>query len=565
MKRKEVCPRCRENGGDSAGDNLHVYEDGHTHCFVCHFHESEKQYLKRQGGEPMQLNNFQNRARTGSQDSNKTFDLSFVSQLPHKALPQRGISKEVMEEYGVRCSVNEQTGEVQEVFYPLYNQNSEVCAYKIRILPKTFKVIGNFNDAKLFGQNLYEGKRRKLLIVTEGQDDCLAVRQIFKEAGKDYAVVSVHNAANNGKVDPNLLKHEKFFSEFETVVLCFDSDEVGQDYVKAVASWMCTFVKVGIMQVPEPCKDANDCLMLGMQLEFMKAFRSAQQYHPKEILRAGDFDFEKLITPKELGWALPWFGLQEYIKGIRKGELIIFASTAGGGKTAVAKELTLHLLNSYDDCRLGGVFLENSAEDIMRSFIALDNSIPTSRLLYNPNTLSREEWLASYEKFSDNDRIVLLNHELSINPDALADKVKYMVRGLGCNFVIIDNLLAAVAGSETDDERRSIDRFVEKLAKIAVENQVAIILVCHLKRVHGKSLAHGDEIEMSDLRGSSSIEGLAATIIGLERNMQHEEPEARNITKVRVIKNRVHGVTGLACKLHYSHETGRMKEVEEDF
>lgn len=32
------CPRCRENGKDKKGNNLGVYDDGHTHCFSCDYH-----------------------------------------------------------------------------------------------------------------------------------------------------------------------------------------------------------------------------------------------------------------------------------------------------------------------------------------------------------------------------------------------------------------------------------------------------------------------------------------------------------------------------------------------
>lgn len=38
-KKHEACPRCRDNGKDSRGDNLGVYEDGGKHCFSCGYHE----------------------------------------------------------------------------------------------------------------------------------------------------------------------------------------------------------------------------------------------------------------------------------------------------------------------------------------------------------------------------------------------------------------------------------------------------------------------------------------------------------------------------------------------
>ncbi len=34
-----TCPRCRERGADSKGDNLVLYDDGGGHCFACGYHK----------------------------------------------------------------------------------------------------------------------------------------------------------------------------------------------------------------------------------------------------------------------------------------------------------------------------------------------------------------------------------------------------------------------------------------------------------------------------------------------------------------------------------------------
>ena len=40
------CPKCREYGRDRAGNNMYVYEDGHSYCFSCGF--AQKPTLERQ-------------------------------------------------------------------------------------------------------------------------------------------------------------------------------------------------------------------------------------------------------------------------------------------------------------------------------------------------------------------------------------------------------------------------------------------------------------------------------------------------------------------------------------
>jgi hypothetical protein len=53
-------------------------------------------------------------------------------------------------------------------------------------------------------------------------------------------------------------------------------------------------------------------------------------------------------------------------------------------------------------------------------------------------------------------------------------------------------------------------------------------------------------------------------VIGLERNQQAEDLKEANTTVVRVLKNRFAGLTGVACKLFYERDTGRLVEVPDD-
>lgn len=40
-----ACPRCRDRGADSRGDNLVTYSDGGSHCFSCGFHRHAKGFI----------------------------------------------------------------------------------------------------------------------------------------------------------------------------------------------------------------------------------------------------------------------------------------------------------------------------------------------------------------------------------------------------------------------------------------------------------------------------------------------------------------------------------------
>ena len=77
----------------------------------------------------------------------------------------------------------------------------------------------------------------------------------------------------------------------------------------------------------------------------------------------------------------------------------------------------------------------------------------------------------------------------------------------------------------------------------------------------GKVYTEGAQTSASDMRGSASIEQLSDFIIGLERNGQADDDKESNTTTVRVLKSRRFGRLGVADRLHYNRNTGRMKEV----
>ena len=135
---KAPCPRCRENGRDLSGDNLHIYPDGHAHSFLCDYHVKKYKENESKPKEfPMKLEE----ART----------------LPVRALRHKPISRDICERYGVRVAVSTEDGRtITEVFYP-YTRKGEVIAYKVKSPGKPKKErytwIGNTSESTLFGLN----------------------------------------------------------------------------------------------------------------------------------------------------------------------------------------------------------------------------------------------------------------------------------------------------------------------------------------------------------------------------------------------------------------------------
>jgi|TARA_R110002124_G_scaffold274063_1_gene443796 twinkle protein len=73
---------------------------------------------------------------------------------------------------------------------------------------------------------------------------------------------------------------------------------------------------------------------------------------------------------------------------------------------------------------------------------------------------------------------------------------------------------------------------------------------------------NGIETGLNHLRGSQSIAQLSDCVISLERNQQSDDAIEASTTKVRVLKSRYTGNTGVACSLLYDDCTGRLRELD---
>jgi twinkle protein len=112
------------------------------------------------------------------------------------------------------------------------------------------------------------------------------------------------------------------------------------------------------------------------------------------------------------------------------------------------------------------------------------------------------------------------------------------------------------------DERRNIDSIMHNFRTLVEETGVGLILVSHLRRIDGnRGHENGIEVNLSHMRGSQSIAQLSDSVISLERNQQSEDPIEASTTRVRVLKSRYTGDTGIATHLFYDKDTGRLSEI----
>jgi len=540
---KTRCPLCADIGKDTKGNGLATYDDGHTYCFKC-----------------------ETRTSNGDNQMDNSTDNSYDPQpppngsieprgLPRQALTDRRISANTCNKYGVTVAKG-QGGKIEAHFYPYYNSDNQLLGYKERnAVNKNFKIIGTNKGSGLFGQNIFGSGNNKYLTITEGELDALSVYEMLEGKG---AVVSLKNGIASAEKD--IKENLEYIESFENVVLCFDQDEAGQKGIQKVRD-IISPNKLKICSLPT--KDANELLMLGKVKDFVEAWWNAEPYTPAGILKGSD-TWEHLLKNKDVvSIDYPWNGLNDLTYGFRGQELVTITSGSGMGKTSVVKELESHILNKTDD-NLAIIHLEESIERSVLGLMGIEANLPIHIPQYG-NQLHQGEKKELWQKSVADKNVYFYDHFGSMSEANLLNIIRVYAKAYDCKWIVLDHLSIVVSSQEGfDDERKAIDAIMTNLRKIVQETGVGLFLVSHLKRPQGKAHEEGGQVSLSELRGSAAIAQLSDIVIGLERNQQHEDSLVRNQTTLRVIKNRFSGLTGPACKLQYTADTGRLKEVNTD-
>lgn len=160
------------------------------------------------------------------------------------------------------------------------------------------------------------------------------------------------------------------------------------------------------------------------------------------------------------------------------------------------------------------------------------------------------------------DRVWIHSHFGITDIEEIFSKLRFLIVGCECKWVVVDHLHMLVSAMVEGDERRAIDNIMTKLRSIVEETGVGLILVSHLRRVEGnRGHENGISVSLSHLRGSQSIAQLSDCVIALERDQQSDDPQEANTTHMRVLKSRYTGDVGMAAHLIYNKDTGRLSET----
>lgn len=524
---KESCPRC------GSRDNLARYSDGHGYCFGC------QHYEPGDGEEPRQPRERKPMSK----------DLVPVGEI--QALPARKLTEETCRKWGY--SVSEKGGKAVQVAN-YRDLSGTIVAQKVRFRGKEFIFVGDTKEAGLYGQHLWRdgGKR---IVITEGEIDALSVSQA---QGNKWPVVSVPNGAQGAK--KSLSKHLEWLLMFDEIVLMFDDDEPGieaaKDCVSLFPPGRCKVARI------DGFKDANEALMAGRTDRIIDAIYGARTYRPDGIVTLSDV-MEEALTPVEMG--LPWFlpQLNHSLYGRRIHEIIALGAGTGVGKTELLAKQIHHDLTVLK--QPVGVFLleqkpAETAQRLASTYAGKQFHVP-NRDPDNP-LWTREELREALDTIKD-ERLFMYDSFGATDWELIKTTIRFLAHSEGIQLFYLDHLTALAAMEE--DERKGLERIMAEMGALVQELPITIHLVSHLATPDGTPHEEGGRVMIRHFKGSRAIGFWAHTMLGLERFQQHEDPELRRVSILRVLKHRpVGSAVGEVDFIKFDPVTGLYEELDHD-
>ena len=518
------CPDC------GSSDGLTCYDD-HTYCFVCE---------KWTPLEPRR------------KEARMAKDLIPLADMTYSALKARGIREDTCRKYKYTLTRDKHGSPLQVANY--CDKDGTILFQKTRDKEKNFAVLGKKHHI-FYGQHLFKGGGKKL-VITEGEIDCLTVSQA---QDNKYPVVSLpfgcQSAANIFKAQLDWL------SGFDEVIIFFDEDEAGRRARKKIGG----ILPPGKLKIAHlPLKDPNECLLQGHPEYIIHAIWHAEAYRPDGILNAKNLKEKLLASDADIqSYPYPWASdLTRKTHGIRKGEMLLLTAGSGIGKSTTARELAYHLHQKHH-LKIGMLMLEEAPKKTLRDLLSIHLEKPL-HLTWNDKTKAEAE--AAYDEVFGDGGILLYDHFGSMEADNLLEKIRYMIIAEACDIVILDHITIAVTAIEDRklDERSTIDRLMTTLRSLVEETGAGLIVVSHLRKTDTKTcpFEQGGAIGLDDLRGSGSLKQLPDTILALERDQQAAEEQDKNTLKIRILKCRFTGATGLCGTLRFNKSKNRLEDID---
>lgn len=491
---REPCPKCREAGNDTAGDNLVVYDENNFHCFACGYN-SGKSKKKPVGA------------------------IKLPEILVPTSIKKKGITAEDCRAWGI-CEeyVNERTGWVVLPFY----KGKKLVGAKYRNFEaekgKT-KHVDYDGVLSFFGWHMRHSTHRSVFL-WEGETDAITAWKY----NKTFLHLGVPGAQS---VEKLIREYALELRQFDKIYICFDNDDVGVQWRDKAVLLLPTYKTYICDMGVTDFKDINEAHLAGKGEEtFKKIFESAYMVDDDTLITGESLleHFHQRVTNnahKGVGFDCGFPSLNEMMGGaFYRGEVCVLTGHTGTGKSTFARDLARNATLFNKDMKILWVGTEMYPSEMVQKFLEFELQ-KQIRWVDGKMNVDSDVLESTMKKLSE--QFVFANR-LTMDFDELKHMIILAVHQHDVGMVVVDVVCDITGYNDWTTASEILAGLVQVAQGDPQERRppVAVLAICHTKGDETSSIA------IDDIRGGSAIRQKATMIIALEG----ERSEQRRYLKV---------------------------------